>query len=731
MVSDKNAIKDIADRSFGDGRQWSMPSEEASDTLTAEEKIIRQMQVDIRDAWDYWRETYDQGREDVKFLYDSQWTEETLSERGEGRPSLTLNMLPQFVDRIVGMMRSTKISIDIKQKSGYSPMTSGRSEAEHQLSSSEIMGGIVRDIEARSRAPTLYTRAAQHAIESGWGWLRVTTQKSPDNPFGTEVRIRHVRDRWSVMIDPYAEELDLSDARWGIVMHLMSKEEAIARWPDNYDQSTGATFTGNDNVGGFEGANPWKSFEGEGKVLVAEYFWKEPIVRTSVRLTKDAQEIVAWKDDIEHILDELTDVEDGGFEITDEQEVDTWQVKFATVNQSHILDETQVWPGSRIPLVPVLGRQVDMDGQTFYVSLLRYAKDAQRMLNYWASAATERVGKSPGAQWIASDEMIRGREEEWSNQNILNRNVLTYNQTEVPGEKPLRADPTTVPTGELMLVQLGQQMVHESVGIYEAGLGKKSNEVSGAAINERREQSELGAFEFPDNMMTSVASIGQICCEIVPYVYDNNQTVRLIAEDGSEKMADINQEIVDQDTGKKFTLNSLDLARFECQASVGPTFINQKQQFLSMITELGKTNPQAWSVVLDLLVENMDIPFKGELARRFKQTIVPRQALKPEEQEKIPPPEPTPEQQAEMAQAQADGVKAQSDLQIAQLKVQEEQLKLEQERLKLEAAKIEMAISMTEQDSEEGDSADMKEEIQKAAEAAAKQAVAELAAAES
>jgi hypothetical protein len=53
------------------------------------------------------------------------------------------------------------------------------------------------------------------------------------------------------------------------------------------------------------------------------------------------------------------------------------------------------WPGQFIPIIPVYGDEVDVEGKRYFRSLIRDAKDAQRMFNYWRTTTTELIALAP------------------------------------------------------------------------------------------------------------------------------------------------------------------------------------------------------------------------------------------------------------------------------------------------------------------------------------------------
>lgn len=184
---------------------------------------------------------------ELRFLYGEQWTSDELAER-QGRPSLTLNKLPAFVDQVVGDQRQNKISIQVHPVHADSVMPQqadgaqlaqpiqGRMsnlEGTKDYTNAEVLAGLIRNIEVTSDADSHYSIAYQHAVESGFGWLRVFTEYSGDDWWNQDIRIKSIRNRFAVLIDPKGiSEPDFSSANWGFIMELMRRKEFMVRYPD-------------------------------------------------------------------------------------------------------------------------------------------------------------------------------------------------------------------------------------------------------------------------------------------------------------------------------------------------------------------------------------------------------------------------------------------------------------------------------------------------------------------
>ena len=62
--------------------------------------------------------------------------------------------------------------------------------------------------------------------------------------------------------------------------------------------------------------------------------------------------------------------------------------------------EVNDWPGRYIPLIPVYGDEIIVEGKRYFRSLINPAVDAQQMFNFWRSASTEMVALAPKVPWI-------------------------------------------------------------------------------------------------------------------------------------------------------------------------------------------------------------------------------------------------------------------------------------------------------------------------------------------
>jgi hypothetical protein len=79
------------------------------------------------------------------------------------------------------------------------------------------------------------------------------------------------------------------------------------------------------------------------------------------------------------------------------------------------------------------------------------------------------------------------------------------------------------------------------IGIYDAGLGNKSNETSGKAIIARQREGDVGTVVYIDNWSRSIRRTGSILIDLIPHVYDTERMIRIMGEDGKVDLKWINK----------------------------------------------------------------------------------------------------------------------------------------------------------------------------------------------
>ena len=585
--------------------------------------------VSVRERFDVmttaWANNRDQAINDDKMVGGDQWDTLIRKEREEeGRPILTYNLLLTFCNQIVNRTRQEWPQIRVRPTQGD---TGGARRVENvtgtkDYSMAEVMMGILRNIEHVSRADHAYITSLEHSVQHGFGFFRMQPVYTRDDSFDQELRIFRIKNSYSVLVDPSAQEVDYSDMQ-DCFIHTMVNKAAFERmWPD----ARATAFESNEQGNTYEG---WYDRE---KVRIAEYFWID-YEQDSIVQMNDGQ--VHYKSDVEPILDELK--RDRGIHVVRERAVKRPRCKWQKMTASDILEGPVTLPCSHIPVFPVLGRELIIDGETRYHSAIRHAKDAQKAYNYWQTAASESVALAPRAPWVLTGKQIEGWEQEWENANRENQPYLLYNhQDGVPPPQRIFADQGAI----AQLQQAGQQhqVMQDIIGMHESNLGAASNERSGVAVRERAARGELSTYGFADNLGRAIEHMGRVALEMIPRIYTGERVMRIRMPDDTEDFVKINETVRDEQTGRDVIRADIAYGKYDVVISTDPSFATQRQEAQQNILEtMQRLPPEQAAMISHLLVKHMDFPGADDMARILRK-MLPDDFKTPDELEEDLPP---------------------------------------------------------------------------------------------
>lgn len=593
--------------------------------------------------------------DDLKFLNGEQWSDEAAKLR-KGRPQLTINRLPQFVRQVVNEQRKTRPAIDVIA-----------ADSKAAKPTAEVLQGLVRHIERTSRAKIAYDNAFEYAVSCGIGHFRVTTKYCDEASFDQEIVIDRIANPFTVYRDPMSKEPDHADDRFTFVTDLMT--------PEDFETEYGFKPTSIEDAGEGDDIQDW--YEGE-QVRVAEY-WR--IIHEDVEVHALASGRV-----VEGAIDKAmrAQLEASGDGVIKSRSSRKARVEQYLITVDKVIQRSE-WAGKYIPIITVIGGEMNIGGKVTLTSLVRFAKDPARMYNYWASAETEVVALQPKAPWIAPEGSFDDHEAEWARANTENTAYLEYKPISgQPG--PQRQFFPGVPQGIREGRMAAAEDIKAVIGVYDASLGARSNETSGVAIKARQQAGDTATYHYIDNQARAIEQCGRVIIDLIPHVYDTPRAVRILGPSDEQEMAVINQVFIDPQTGQEY-LHDLKLGKYDVAVRVGPSFESKRQEMTQAMIELGHANPQLLQLTGDLIFKNMDWPDSEKIAER----LVP-----PQFREGGQPPQEPPEVmaakaqgqailQAEQIKAQAASGRAQVDAQVAMAKAAKAD-ETERYRIRVDAA---------------------------------------------
>ena len=523
--------------------------------------------------------------EDLKFAAGDQWPVEIQNSRNlEARPCLTINKMDAYVRQITNQQRQQRPRMKAHGMNDQS---------DEKIA--EIITGICRHIELNSNADSAYDTAFDFAVRMGWGYIRLRTDYAHEDSFDQEIFIDAVHNPFTVYFDPNSTMPDGSDAEFCLITEVISKKVFRKMYPDAEETSFTLRGTGDSNA-------EWVTRE---DIRIAEYYYTKR-TESTLYLLSDGTKV--WKDEYK---------ERDGVMILDERKSLKKTIHWCKLTAMEILEERDI-PGRYIPVIPVFGQQLNVEGKRKRFGLVRQAKDPQRMYNFWQTAITESIALAPKAKWILAEGQDEGHEEEWAQANVKAFPVLRYKQKDIdgtPAPPPQRLQPEPPPAGVMAAAATIQQDLQSVVGIYDPSQLPTGN-ISGKALQGQQMQVDMVNYNYYDNLTRSIRQVGKIVLQWIPKIYDTQRVMRIIGDDGKHELVTLNQRV--QDTqGVSKVLNDVTIGEYDVVMETGPGYNSKRQEAVDAMLPLLSANQELFNVAGDLVFRNMDFPGAETIADRL------------------------------------------------------------------------------------------------------------------
>lgn len=565
-----------------------------------------------------------------------QWEEDVRRQRendpGGRRPCLTMDQCGQYVANVAGQVEKQPPSL-------HSIPVSGGAD---KLAAEQIDGRF-RHIEYASKASAHYTQALTSAARTGVGYL-VVRPEYVDRALGwQEPRIKCEPDPLKVLLDPWSQELDGSDAGFGYILTSMSIREFERKWPKKEARDYGDLQSTSKN-------------DERKSVLIAEQWYQESEKRNIIVYTDaNGQEASDTEDDY-HAANQAA-----GQQLPYIRNyIDKYQcVKWRRMSGADILEtmkdpetgKEMPYPADHIGIVPIYGYVGFADGRMKYCGIPRRARSPQQAYNYHSSELM-----MPGAQLLASKRALAGVESLWDRAYVERRAFLPFNDQDLDG--PV-APPTLVKTGSSLVDHVGGaeralRDIQASIGMYQANLGAQSNETSGVAIESRKQQGEASTAHFPAHMAASLGHVGNIVMQMDARLSDTRRKQPIIGVDQSAGSVTVDP---DQQTaferGDDGVIINPSVGKYAVRVVVGASYSTQRSQTNAAFAEIMRGNKELAPVVAPFWAQTLDFPGSDKFAQAMA-AMAPapvKAILQPEGQKDAPDPAKMAQQLTEMQQA--------------------------------------------------------------------------------
>jgi hypothetical protein len=531
--------------------------------------------------------------EDIRFRNGQQWPAEVQNSRKlEQRPCLTINKTDAYITSVENEQRQQRPRIKVD------PVGAGTTKKV-----ADVIQGLIRHIENnRGGGDLAYDTAFGLAATCGEGYIRVLADYCRDDSFEQDLYLCPIENPFSVYLDPNSQWPDGSDAEECLITDMMSKHAFKRMYPG---ADTGANFN---QHGTGDSYRTWLNKE---EIRIAEYYRIERKKRTLLQLSDGT---TAYEG--ETIPPGLVVV---GKRTSMQKELHWWKLTALEILEHKIL------PGKYLPIIPVYGKTIFVDGKRHRSGLVRNARDPARMYNFWRTAMTESVALAPKAKWVMAEGQDEGHEKEWANANISAFPYLRYKQTDSDGQPvptpPQRLQPEPPPSGVMVAAQTIGEDLSAVLGIVDPAVRIGGNQ-SGKALNAERQQSNNSTFNYYDNLTRSMAQVGRVLLDLIPHYYNEpGRIVRILGDDGSAKVLAINQQNPSpgQNTPGPIeeVINDVTVGEYAVVMDTGPGYSTKRQEAVTAMLPLLGKNEELMKVAGDLVFRNMDFPGADVIADRL------------------------------------------------------------------------------------------------------------------
>ena len=542
------------------------------------------------------------------------------------RPCLTIDRLSQPVRQISNTIKSASFAIDV--------LPNGHG-ADDDVA--DIYKGYLRRVQNLSRGESPIEWAADGAIEGGIGWFRILTEyvqtRWPDDQppdaslFDQEVRLGRIANNLTVYCDPSANKPTRADAQFMFVTEDLSRDEFRSRFKKGAKDAaiTEASLDAFVSTGDMPG---WVSDE---SVRIAEYWRVTYQDETWVQLTSG---VIVKGDAVPK--DAV---------IAHRRTMRVPVVTCYIINAVEVLERYD-WLGSHIPLIPILGEELNVDGKAVLRGVIQEGMDAQRMINYAYSGAIEIFALAPKSPFVAAAGQIDPYKGIWQTANIYNHAYLPYEPVAVGGEvlpPPQRQTAEAPIEAAVALMQKSEEAVKATTLLDDPSLGSYNpQEHSGRAIEALQARADLNASLYPSNVTRALIYAGELMIELIPKITRPGQLVQILGMDDEPEQVIVGQPFTEGPNGPQpsppevtpeiaalskglHKFYDLKAGRYAVTAVAGKAEATRREAGASALGELiPKLPPEMAAVATPDYVEQLSFPGAHQIAEKLRKALPPQ-----------------------------------------------------------------------------------------------------------
>lgn len=521
------------------------------------------------------------------------------------RPRYSFDRTTPIIDLIVGELEQNEFAAEVSPSGG---------EATKEVA--EIIDGMVRSIQNKSNAQSIYKKVARKVVTMGFDAIRVKTQYQDSDSFNQELMIEHIPNAIDrVWFDQGSEMQDASDAEWAIVLQGLTKDQYKEKFPKGSQQSIDTNVQS-------------ETYEYKREIItVGQIYYKKYEEREIVQLsTGEVVEAGFYEKNKDQIIAL-------GVEEKKRRKRKITKVCTRFFGPDEWLGDEMLTPFNRLPIIPFYHCFEISEDKVIWRRIVEKLMDPQRIYNYAQSRKIEEGALAPREKtWMTRDQ-AKGHEASIRTMNTNADPVQFYNA--VPNAPaPYKTSPPNVNPALTETAQSAAADIEAISGMYAANLAKNPGNQSGKALGIQIDKGDTGNVSFYADMAIGITALCKCIVGALPVIHDTKETVTLIKPDGQKDYAVINDGQFSN--GVKQVMNDLSKGSYDVVCEMGVMFKNRLEKANDAIIQVAQVMPEVLSNNADIFLRNIDAPNSDAMADRaraqlFNQGLIPESQMNEEE----------------------------------------------------------------------------------------------------
>ena len=625
---------------------------------------------------------------DLKFCNNEEiWDDTILAQRiAAGRPSLSFNLLVPYIRNVIGEQRESRPDTLVKPGDQKATVTGAK-----------LREGYLRNRKHVCKADMAYDKAFADQLQGGFGFFRIYSDYDKGKTFDQHLQIKALKNQFTVVFDPDAEDWHCNDGEWLAVLMEISRSTFKRKYPNIVPTEM--------DLKSF----PFWYPKNKKNMIICEYFEKEHKKENIYQLNdgqvvdeewfekrfaehgkpEDFQKVVGAEIPVPLPPNAPPGVEPPPpLKIVKKRSIDNFKIYRYLACGHAILEPKAERPTQYWEVIPVPGDELVIEGKTHKRSLIRFSKDGMRAYSYSRSTELEVMGMVPKSPLAATPAMIEEFEDQWNHAYDNLYPWLPFNPDPMmPGAMPQRIN--SFDPGYIAALSnsssKARDEVFQTIGpIMLRNQGQIPADISAQALHGWQHEGDASTLIFVDNFQRSIEWGDVVALDIMGRILDTERMLTLRNADGTTSTEIINkieQKMDGRGNVVYETLNDMTVGEYVAETTLGPSYYLQRAELADKMLKFVQTLPQIATptahILAAMLFDVSNAGAHGGLLEKFVDTIKKLQImgglmtpneLTPEEQQRImpmivPPKPPPPPIMAKMKDLLASAAKKMAEAQ--------------------------------------------------------------------